>query len=153
MEEKRKDLIVAALKNGTVIDHIPTNKLFTVVQLLELDKSNDSVTIGNNYSSKRLGKKGLIKVADRFFTDDEISRLAVVCPNIRLCIINDYEVVEKKEVRLPERLTNVVRCANPVCITNNEPMKTIFNVTDKERGIVKCHYCGKEQCIENIKLI
>ncbi len=153
MEDKRKDLIVAALRNGTVIDHIPTNKLFTVVQLLELDKSNDSVTIGNNYSSKRLGKKGLIKVADRFFTDDEISRLAVVCPNIRLCIINDYEVVEKKEVRLPEKLTNVVRCANPVCITNNEPMKTIFNVTDKERGIVKCHYCGKEQCIENIKLI
>ncbi len=153
MEEKRKDLIVAALENGTVIDHIPTNKLFTVVQMLELDKSNDSVTIGNNYSSKRLGKKGLIKVADRFFNDDEISRLAVVCPNIRLCIIHDYEVVEKKEVRLPERLNNVVRCANPVCITNNEPMKTIFNVTDKERGIVKCHYCGKEQCIENIKLI
>ncbi len=153
MEEKRKDLIVAALKNGTVIDHIPTNKLFTVVQMLELDKSNDSVTIGNNYSSKRLGKKGLIKVADRFFSDDEISRLAVVCPNIRLCIIHDYEVVEKKEVRLPARLNNVVRCANPVCITNNEPMKTIFNVTDKERGIVKCHYCGKEQCIENIKLI
>ncbi len=153
MEDKRKDRIVAALRNGTVIDHIPTNKLFTVVQLLELDKSNDSVTIGNNYSSKRLGKKGLIKVADRFFTDDEISRLAVVCPNIRLCVIHDYEVVEKKEVRLPERLINVVRCANPVCITNNEPMKTIFNVTDKERGTVKCHYCGKEQCIENIKLI
>ena len=62
--EKRKDLIVAALENGTVIDHIPTNKLFKVVQMLELDKSNDSVTIGNNYSSKLLGRKGLIKVAD-----------------------------------------------------------------------------------------
>lgn len=151
--EKRKDLIVAALQNGTVIDHIPTNKLFTVVQMLELDKSNDSVTIGNNYSSKRLGKKGLIKVADRFFCDEEISRLAVVCPNIRLCIIQDYEVVEKKEVQLPEQLTNVVKCANPVCITNNEPMKTIFNVTDKKTGIVKCHYCGKTQCIDNIKLV
>ena len=91
--EKRKDLIVAALENGTVIDHIPTNKLFKVVQMLELDKSNDSVTIGNNYSSKLLGRKGLIKVADRFFSDDEISRLAVVCPNIQLCIIRDYEVV------------------------------------------------------------
>ncbi len=151
--EKRKDLIVAALKNGTVIDHIPTNKLFTVVQMLELDKSNDSVTIGNNYSSKRLGKKGLIKVADRFFCDEEISRLAVVCANIRLCIIRDYEVVEKKEVCLPDQLTNVVKCANPVCITNNEPMKTIFNVTDKANGIVKCRYCGKTQCVENIKLV
>lgn len=151
--EKRKDLIVAALQNGTVIDHIPTNKLFTVVQMLELDKSNDSITIGNNYSSKRLGKKGLIKVADRFFSDEEISRLAVVCSNIRLCIIRDYEVVDKKEVCLPEQLTNVVKCANPVCITNNEPMKTIFNVTDKEKGVVKCHYCGKTQCVENIKLV
>ena len=151
--EKRKDLIVAALKNGTVIDHIPTNKLFTVVQMLELDKSNDSVTIGNNYSSKRLGKKGLIKVADRFFSDEEISRLAVVCANIRLCIIRDYEVVEKKEVCLPDQLTNVVKCANPVCITNNEPMKTILNVTDKTNGIVKCHYWGKTQCVENIKLV
>lgn len=151
--EKRKDLIVAALKNGTVIDHIPTNKLFTIVQLLELDKCNDSVTIGNNYSSKLLGKKGLIKVADRFFTDDEISRLAVVSPNIRLCIIKDYEVVEKKVVCLPDQLTNVIKCANPVCITNNEPMKTIFNVTDKDAGVVKCHYCGKTQTLENIKLV
>ena len=151
--EKRKDLIVAALENGTVIDHIPTNKLFKVVQMLELDKSNDSVTIGNNYSSKLLGRKGLIKVADRFFSDDEISRLAVVCPNIQLCIIRDYEVVEKKVVFLPDQLTNVVKCANPVCITNNEPMKTVFYVKDKIDGIVKCHYCGKEQCIENIKLL
>ncbi len=151
--EKRKDLIVAALENGTVIDHIPTNKLFTVVQMLELDKSNDSVTIGNNFTSKRLGKKGIIKVADRFFSDEEISRLSVVCPNIRLCIIRDYEVAEKKVVSLPDQLTNVVKCANPVCITNNEPMKTIFNVTDKEKGEVKCHYCGKTQCIDNIKLV
>ena len=101
--EKRKDLIVAALENGTVIDHIPTSKLFKVVQMLELDKSNDSVTIGNNYSSKLLGRKGLIKVADRYFSDDEISRLAVVCPNIQLCIIRDYEVVEKKVVCLPDK--------------------------------------------------
>ena len=121
--------------------------------MLELDKSNDSVTIGNNYSSKLLGRKGLIKVADRFFSDDEISRLAVICPNIQLCIIRDYEVVEKKVVCLPDQLTNVVKCANPVCITNNEPMKTVFYVKDKIDGIVKCHYCGKEQCIENIKLL
>lgn len=151
--EDKKGRMVAALENGTVIDHIPTQKLFTVVQLLQLDKCKDSVTIGNNYSSKKLGHKGLIKVADRFFSDDEISRLAVVCPNIRLCIIRDYEVVEKKEVCLPDQLTNVVRCANPVCITNNEPMKTVFYVVDKERGVMKCRYCGKEQCIDNIKLV
>ncbi len=150
---KQKDLMVAALEEGTVIDHIPTEKVFTVSQLLQLEQESSPVLIGNNLSSKKMGKKGLIKVANRFFTDAEISRLAVVCPNIRLCVIRDYEVVEKKEVTLPDELTNVVRCANPVCITNNEPMKTVFYVTDKKQGIVKCRYCGKEQRIEDIKLV
>ena len=94
--EKRKDLLVAALENGTVIDHIPTGKLFTVANLLKLDTFAEPVLIGNNLSSNKIGKKGMIKIANRMLTEDEISRLAVVCPNIRLCIIHDYEVVEKK---------------------------------------------------------
>lgn len=117
--EKRKDLLVAALESGTVIDHIPTDKVFTIVQLLQLDKCQDQVTIGNNLESQKFGKKGIIKIANRFFSDAEISQLAVVCPNIRLCLIKDYEVVEKKQIVLPDELDNVVRCANPVCITNN----------------------------------
>ncbi len=151
--EKRKDLLVAAIENGTVIDHIPTDKVFTIASLLQLDKCNDQVTIGNNFDSGTMGRKGIIKIANRFFSDAEISRLAAVCPNIRLCIIRDYDVVEKKIATLPNEFVSIVRCANPVCITNNEPMKTVFYVTDKERGVVKCRYCGKEQLIENIKLV
>ena len=147
--EKRKDLLVAALENGTVIDHIPTTKLFTVANLLKLDTFPEPVLIGNNLSSNKIGIKGMIKIANRMLTTDEISRLAVVCPNIRLCIIRDYEVVEKKEVRLPDTLENVVKCANPVCISNNEPMRSFFYVTDKENGTMRCHYCNKEQKIEN----
>lgn len=150
--EQRKDLLVAALENGTVIDHIPTEKVYTVATLLQLDKEPAPVLIGNNLQSKRMGTKGLIKVANRFYSDEEISRLAVVCPNIRLCLIKDYQVVAKREVTLPEQLTDVVRCANPVCITNNEPMRTVFYVVGNERRKVKCRYCGKEQCIDDIKL-
>ena len=106
--EKRKDLLVAALESGTVIDHIPTDKVFTIVQLLQLDKCQDQVTIGNNLESQKFGKKGIIKIANRFFSDAEISQLAVVCPNIRLCLIKDYEVVEKKQIVLPDELDNVV---------------------------------------------
>lgn len=149
---KNKDLLVAALQNGSVIDHIPTDKLFTITKLLELDKYEEPVTIGNNLESNKMGKKGLIKVSGKYFTDKELSRLAIVCPNMQLAIIRDYEVVEKRNITLPETLTNIVRCANPVCITNNEPMKTIFMV-DKEKGLLKCHYCGKTQDIGNIKLI
>ena len=149
---KNKDLLVAALQNGSVIDHIPTDKLFTIVKLLELEKCDEPVTIGNNLESSKMGKKGLIKVSDKFFTDEDLSRLAVVCPNMRLTVIRDYEVVEKREIVLPETLTNLVKCANPVCITNNEPMKTYFEV-DKLKGMVRCHYCGKTQKIGKINLL
>lgn len=152
MNEK-KELQVAALENGTVIDHIPSDKVFTVVSLLDLQNTDGNITIGNNFESKKLGKKGIIKVADRFFTDEEVSRLSVVAPNIKLNIIRHYEVVEKKQIVMPDELKGIVKCNNPKCITNNEPMQTWFHVVDKKLGILKCHYCEKEQQKDNIKLI
>ena len=152
MNEK-KELRVAALENGTVIDHIPSDKVFTVVALLGLENTDSNITIGNNFESKKLGKKGIIKVADRYFTDEEVSRLSVVAPNVKLNIIRHYEVVEKKQVLMPDELKGIVKCNNPKCITNNEPMQTWFHVIDKEQGILKCHYCEKEQQKDNIKLI
>ena len=152
MNEK-KELQVAALENGTVIDHIPSDKVFTVVALLGLENKDSNITIGNNFESKKLGKKGIIKVADRYFSDEEVSRLSVVAPNVKLNIIRHYEVVEKKQVLMPDELKGIVKCNNPKCITNNEPMETWFHVIDKEQGILKCHYCEKEQQKDNIKLI
>ena len=149
----KKELQVAALENGTVIDHIPSEKLFTVVSLLGLEHMSNNITIGFNLHSKKLGKKGIIKIADKFFCDDEINRIAVVAPNVKLNIIRNYEVVEKREVRLPDELNGLVKCANPKCITNNEPMHTRFHVIDKDRCIIKCHYCEKEQTRENIVIL
>ena len=152
MNEK-KELQVAALENGTVIDHIPSDKLFTVVSLLNLKDMDSNITIGYNLESKKLGKKGIIKIADKFFSDEEINRISVVASNIRLNIIRKYAVVEKKEAIMPDELKGIVKCNNPKCITNNEPMQTWFHVTDKEKGLLKCHYCEKEQQKDNIKLI
>ena len=149
----KKERLVAAIKNGTVIDHIPAEKTYEVVNLLKLQELPVPVTIGYNYPSSKIGKKGIIKVSDRFFTDEEISRLSVVAPNVVLNIIKDYEVVEKKTVVTPGDLRGIVKCNNPICITNNEPMHTVFNVVDKVHGILKCHYCDKEQYIENVELV
>ncbi len=153
MNTNKTERQVAAIKNGTVIDHIPAEKTYEVVNLLELQKLENPVTIGYNYPSKKIGKKGIIKVSDKFFTDEEISRLSVVAPNVVLNIIKDYEVVEKKTVETPDELRGIVRCNNPKCITNNEPMSTVFNVVDKKRGILKCHYCDKEQYIDKVELV
>lgn len=144
---------VAAIKNGTVIDHIPAEKTYQVVNLLQLETLETPVTIGYNYPSNKIGRKGIIKVSDKFFTDEEISRLSVVAQNVVLNIIHDYEVVEKKTVKTPDELHGIVKCNNPKCITNNEPMNTVFHVVNKEKGILKCHYCDKEQFIEKVELV
>lgn len=149
---KNKEMQVAAIENGTVIDHIPAEKTYQVAQLLNLKEMSTPVTIGYNLPSKKIGKKGIIKVSDKFFTDEEINRLSVVAPKIALSVIRDYEVVEKKTVETPDELRGIVKCNNPKCITNNEPMATVFNVVDKEKGTLKCHYCDKEQDINEVKL-
>jgi aspartate carbamoyltransferase regulatory subunit len=79
-----------------VIDHIPSEKLFTVVQLLGVEQMTSNITIGFNLDSKKLGKKGIIKIADKFFCDEEINRISVVAPHVKLNIIRDYELVENE---------------------------------------------------------
>ena len=150
---KRQELQVAALENGTVIDHIPSAKLFDVISLLHIEHMHSAVTVGYNLKSKKMGNKSIIKIANRFFSDDEINQLSVVAPNVTLSIIRDYEVVEKKEVKMPEELIGIVKCDNHKCITNNEPMKTRFHFLGKERGTLQCHYCNREINLSDVKLV
>lgn len=146
----KKERLVAAIEQGTVIDHIPANKTYDVAALLGLFNLNTPVTIGINYPSQKVGNKGIIKVSDKFFTDDEISRLSVVAPKVILNIIRDYEVVEKKTVETPSKIRGIVKCNNPKCITNNEPMQTYFHVNG---NTLTCHYCEKEQDINKVNLV
>src|SRR5574344_176498 len=147
------ELQVAAIENGTVIDHIPADKLFSVVTLLRLQNMSNKITIGFNFDSKKLGKKGIIKIADKFLTDDELSRLSVVAPHVVMSIIRNFEVAEKHNVDMPSELRGIVKCANPKCITNNEPMQTLLHVVDKENCVIRCHYCEKEQKREEIHIL
>ena len=153
MNTNKEALQVSALCNGTVIDHIPADKLFEVVNILDIPSMTTNVTIGYNLKSRKLGTKGLIKVADKFFTDEEVDRISLVAPKVVLNTIRDYQVVEKREVKMPEEIRGLVRCPNPKCVTNNEPMTTFFKLVDKERGVIKCRYCEKETNIENISLL
>ena len=153
MNDDKKAMQVSALRDGTVIDHIPADKLFAVVNLLNIPKMKHNVTIGNNLDSKKLGKKGLIKIADRFFTDDEINKISIVAPNIVLNTIRDYKVVDKREVKMPNEIHNLIKCNNLNCITNNEPMATHFIVANSENNTLKCKYCEKEVNINDVELL
>ena len=140
---KKKELAVAALENGIVIDHIPCDSLFKVVNLLGIEHLDKSVTIGFNLDSERLGKKGIVKIADVEVPKDVLNRIAVIAPRAVINIIRDYEVVDKHEATLPDDLHDIVRCNNPKCITNNEPMATHFHVVSHSPLTLRCYYCER----------
>lgn len=142
MNTSKKELAVAALQNGTVIDHIPSEMLFKAVKLLGIESLGTQLTIGNNLASKKLGTKGIIKVADVYFPEAVLNRLALIAPDAVVNIIRDFDVVEKLRVSLPETVVGIVRCDNPKCISNNEPMATRFHLIDRANGELRCHYCG-----------
>jgi len=151
MEKNKRELHVAALCNGTAIDHIPPERVFDVVTLLGLEKLDNPITIGNNLESKKMGKKGIIKIADKFFEEDEISKIALIAPHVVLNIIRDYGVVEKKQVELPRVIRGIAKCNNPKCITNNEPMQTCFEMRSNNQEL-RCHYCDIKIRREDVKL-
>lgn len=150
---KEGELLVSAIKDGTVIDHIPSAKLFAVVSLLKLSAMTAPISIGYNLKSKKMGSKSIIKVADKFFTPQELNQLSVVAPNVTMSIIRNYRIVEKQNLTMPDTLVGIVQCANPKCVTNNQPVTTRFEVVDKAHGLFKCHYCEKELNIENAKIV
>jgi len=150
---KDKQLSVSAIKEGTVIDHIPATALFKVVSILNLDKLDTMITIGNGLGSNKLGQKGIIKLSKVFFKDDEINKIALVAPCAKLNIIRDFDVVEKRVVEIPDEIISIAKCVNPKCITNNEQVTTRFEVISKSEVTLKCHYCEKITDQDNIEII
>ncbi len=140
----RKELVVSALENGTVLDHIPAENVYKALRILNLKGIENQITIGINLNSKQNGKKGIIKIADKFFEDNELNKLALLAPEATVNVIRDFKVVEKKKVELPKEIFGIAKCRNPKCVTNHQPITTRFtvNVKGNETSLL-CHYCEK----------
>ncbi|MBQ2853409.1 MAG: aspartate carbamoyltransferase regulatory subunit [Bacteroidales bacterium] len=152
---KRKELIVSAIENGTVIDHIPADKVFEVIKILDLEHSKNSVYFGTNLESKKYGRKGIIKISDKYFDPEDINKIALVAPSASLIEIKDYEVINKHSIEIPDHIDSIVKCFNPNCVTNKENVSTKFDVLRDDNGKVnlKCHYCEKYTTGNNIEFI
>ncbi len=153
MDNKRKELKVSAIRNGTVIDHIPSTKSFQVMNILNLGSSNNQIYFGSGLHSDKYGKKGIIKISDKYFANEEISKIALVAPTATLIEITDYEVTKKGKVQLPETVDKIVKCFNPKCVTNIQEVPTKFTIVNDHKGEMKlaCHYCEKTMVKENIE--
>lgn len=155
MESKRTELKVSAIRNGTVIDHIPSDVVYQVFGILNLDQTSNQVYLGTNLDSKKLGKKGIIKISGKYFEDNEISKIALVARNATLIEIKDYEVTKKENIHLPESVSTIVKCINPKCVTNNQNVPTSFTVTKDHKGNMKlfCKYCEKAMSQANLEFL
>jgi aspartate carbamoyltransferase regulatory subunit len=138
-----KELKVSAIKDGSVLDHIPSLSTFKVVKILGLEGYDNVVTVASNLKSKKMGKKGIIKIGGKRITEKEANAIAVVAPKAVLNIIKDYKVVLKVNLSIPDSLKNIVKCSNPECITNYNNIETKFKVLDKKKMLIRCHYCER----------
>ncbi len=153
MAQTEGRLEVRAIENGTVIDHIPASSLFKIIRILGLEQETHCITFGTNLESKRMGTKAIIKINDRFCEQEEINRIAIVAPEASVNIIRNFKVVEKHTVTIPETIQGFVRCANPRCITNHEPVETSFRVIKAGDEIaLRCKYCEKITHQEQIEI-
>ena len=147
----RKELVVSALENGTVLDHIPAENVYKALDILDLKGIESQITIGINLASKAYGQKGIIKIADKFFADEELNKLALIAPKATVNVIRDFKVVDKKKLETPSEVLGIAKCKNPKCVTNHQPIRTRFStVINDDKISLKCHYCEKITDIKNI---
>lgn len=137
-------LHVSKIKDGTVIDHITGGHALDVVKILGITgREKRVITIAINVPSKRFKIKDIVKIEGRELKPQEVHKIALLAPHATINIIRDYKVVEKQRVRLPRVIENIIKCANPACISNtNEPVQAKFYVDSEEPLLLRCHYCG-----------
>jgi aspartate carbamoyltransferase regulatory subunit len=135
---------VEALKEGTVIDHIPAGQGLKILRLFELAETGNRVTVGLNLSSRHMGSKDIIKVENIELTKDQANELALFAPKATVSLIKNFEVVKKHQLEMPEVIQDIFSCPNSNCISHNEPVQSFFYVKAQPQDIkMKCKYCEK----------
>jgi aspartate carbamoyltransferase regulatory subunit len=147
-----KEVKVRKIKNGTVIDHIVAGQALNVLRIIGIAREypRTTVTVAMNVPSGKMGTKDIVKVEGKELKEDEVDKISLISQNATINIIRDYEVVEKKKVKMPSLLEGVLVCANPNCITHFENIKSKF-IVEKETPIkLRCIYCERVMKEEDI---
>lgn len=145
-----RELQIRAIKNGIVIDHIPSEKVFAIVEILKLKEYNERITVATNMPSSSLGKKGIIKIEEKILEEKELNNISLLASNVTINIIEDYKVIEKTKLEKLDKIIGLMKCDNQKCISNQENIETKFiRVEDEsennleEKDKYKCFYCEK----------
>lgn len=140
-----KTLSVAAIQNGTVIDHITSDQTLRIMHMLRLLDKKHKLTVGFNLPSKRMKHKDLIKIEDHVLTTEEANKITIFAPEATINIIQNFEVVKKLITSLPPHISGVFVCPNTNCITSKEKVESFFTLEEQGRQVkLICRYCEKE---------
>lgn len=135
---------VEAICNGYVIDHIPAGQGVKILRLFNLTDTNQRVTVGFNLPANKGTSKDLIKVENTQISKSQANQLALLAPNATVNEIQDFDVINKHKLSLPDEVENVFPCPNSNCITHGEPVNSLFKIRKvKEQIALKCKYCEK----------
>ena len=160
---KGKELLIGAIKDGIVIDHIPSKKVFLIVEILKLKNYSQRITVATNMPSSSLVKKGIIKIEEKILEEKELNNISLLAPNVTINIIDNYEVVEKSKLDKLDKVIGLMKCDNPKCISNHENIQAKFICINensenldgnnlKEKTKYKCFYCEKVILEDEIKI-
>ena len=150
MSEMRR---VTAIRNGTVIDHIPSGNAMQVIRILRINTDRATpVSLVMNVPSDKLGRKDVLKIEDRELDQEDLDRLALIAPAASIAIIRNHAVAEKMNVELADDILNITKCSFSNCITKNdrEPLPQRMKVVSREPLEVRCYYCGRDQEIDEL---
>ncbi len=139
-----KTLSVSAIKEGSVIDHITARRALNIISLLKLADNEMRVTVGLNLKSQSMGLKDLIKVENFFISPAHAAQIAIFASQATINVIENYKVIKKFQVQLPEAVHSILVCPNPHCITHSEPVRTVFTVEENNHCVIlRCRFCEK----------
>lgn len=148
-EENKQEYLLAALTNGTVIDHIPSSQGMNIVKLLGLEEAGIRFVIGCNLDSPRQVCKDVIKLYNRFLSDDEANQVAVFAPNATISIVQKGEVERKFQVVMPDEICGTLTCPNIHCITRVETQISRFSVRQlRTQSLLTCHFCKTQFALD-----
>ncbi len=145
-------LKIDKIRKGTVIDHIEAGYALTILNLTGLGESPNLMTIGVNVYSKKYNKKDIIKIENVFLNDVQMQQISILSPNAAISLIENYNVIEKKRVKIPNVIKKLITCVNSTCITNSEkePIDTEFIVLQEKPLKIQCIYCERIYKLDEI---
>ena len=136
-------MIIGQIKDGIVLDHITAGNAIRIYHVLGLDRLTCTVALIQHADSKKMGKKDIIKVGQ--VIDLDFAVLGYLDPGITVNVIRDGELAKREHLSLPERVTDIIRCKNPRCITMTEPgIRQQFRLTDPKKKVYRCVFCDSE---------